>query len=302
MLSPRHGENLLLSERTPLGGPIKIIEEIAAMGRETERLRQEGKSVVFVPTMGYLHEGHLSLIRKGREHGDILVLSIFVNPTQFGPAEDFQTYPRDLDRDVRLARREGVETLFVPQAHAMYGKGYQTFVDLTVLPNYLCGPWRPGHFRGVATVVAKLFNIVKPHVAVFGEKDYQQLVVIRRMAEDLNWHIQILGVPTVREPDGLAMSSRNVHLSADERRSALSLVQSLRLGQEMVSGGITDAEDIIREASDLIGSRPHNRIEYVTLCDPDTLEDVQYVDGPSLMALAVRVGKTRLIDNTLLQP
>jgi pantoate--beta-alanine ligase len=192
--------------------------------------------------------------------------------------------------------------VFAPEAEAMYDEGHQTFVDLELLPMYLCGPSRPGHFRGVATVVTKLFNIVKPHVAVFGEKDYQQLVVIRRMVKDLSCDVRIIGVPTVREGDGLAMSSRNAYLSPDERRSALSLYQSLTLAQEMVAQGIRDAEELIHEASGLIRSNPHTRVDYVALCDPETLEKVQRVEGPSLMALAVWMGKTRLIDNAMLEP
>jgi pantoate--beta-alanine ligase len=284
-----------------LEGRIKIIEDIHAMHQEANRLRQDGKTIAFVPTMGSLHEGHLALMREGRKHGDALVISIFVNPTQFAPAEDFQSYPRDVNRDARLAREEGVDRIFVPHGEAMYDEGYQTFVDLESLPMYLCGPQRPGHFRGVATVVTKLFNIVKPHVAIFGEKDYQQLAVIRRMVRDLNWDVRIVGVPTVREADGLAMSSRNLYLSPDERRSALSLYESLQLAQEMVDRGITAAHELIHEASHLIGSSPHTKIEYVALCDPETLEDVEHVEGPSLMALAVWLGKTRLIDNAILR-
>ncbi|MBW1742568.1 MAG: pantoate--beta-alanine ligase [Deltaproteobacteria bacterium] len=272
------------------------------MRQEAIRLLQSGKTVVLVPTMGYLHEGHLALMREGQKHGDALIVSIFVNPKQFGPAEDLQRYPRDLDRDVTLAKSVGVDVVFAPEAGAMYKEGFQTHVDLELLPRRLCGPSRPNHFRGVATVVAKLFNIVRPQVAIFGEKDYQQLTIIRRMVVDLNFDTKIIGVPTVREPDGLAMSSRNTYLTEDERRSALSLFESLRQAQEAVAEGINDSADLTRSTSGLIGSYPHTQIDYVALCDPDTLEDVDRVDGPTLMALAVRVGNTRLIDNAILKP
>jgi len=281
---------------------ITTITAIDQMQQESMRLLQTGKTIAFVPTMGYLHEGHLALMREGRKHGDSLVVSIFVNPTQFGPAEDFQTYPRDMDRDISLAESVGVDVIFAPEAEAMYDKAYQTYVDLDMLPQHLCGPSRPGHFRGVATVVTKLFNIVRPQVAIFGEKDYQQLVIIRRMVRDLNFNIRVIGVPIVRESDGLAMSSRNSYLSEDERRFSLSLFQSLQQAQESVAEGINDARELIHEAAELISSHPHTKIDYVAICDPESLEDVDRVEGPTLMALAVRVGKTRLIDNAILKP
>ena len=272
------------------------------MQQESTRLLQAGKTIAFVPTMGWLHEGHLALMREGRRLGDALIVSIFVNPTQFGPAEDFQTYLRDLDRDLNLAKSVGVDVIFAPEVGAMYDKAFQTHVDLEMLPRHLCGPSRPGHFRGVATVVTKLFNIVRPHVAIFGEKDYQQLAIIRRMVRDLSLNIRVIGVPTVRESDGLAMSSRNTYLSEDERRSARSLFHSLKQAQESVAEGMRDAERLIRGASGLIGSHPHVKIDYVSICDPETLEDVDRVEGTALMALAVWVGKTRLIDNAILKP
>jgi pantoate--beta-alanine ligase len=281
-------------------GHIQIITDIAHMQQEATRLLQTGKSIALVPTMGYFHEGHLALMREGRKHGDALIISIFVNPTQFGPSEDFQTYPRDPDRDRSLAESVGADVIFAPEAEAMYEKACQTYVDLERLPRHLCGASRPGHFRGVATVVTKLFNIVRPHVAVFGEKDYQQLVIIQRMVRDLNFDTRIIGVPIVREPDGLAMSSRNTYLSEDERRSALSLLQALQQAQRSVAQGIRDAGKLADAASELIRSYPHTKIDYVAVCDPETLEDVDRVDGPTLMALAVWVGKTSLIDNTIL--
>jgi pantoate--beta-alanine ligase len=241
-------------------------------------------------------------MREGRKHGDALVVSIFVNPTQFGPAEDFQTYPKDMDRDISLAESVGVDVIFAPEAEAMYDKAYQTYVDLDMLPQHLCGPSRPGHFRGVATIVTKLFNIVRPQVAIFGEKDYQQLVIIRRMVRDLSLNIRVIGVPIVRESDGLAMSSRNSYLSEDERHFSLSLFQSLQQAQESVAQGISDARELINGAAELISSHPNTKIDYVAICDPESLEDVDRVEGPTLMALAVRVGKTRLIDNAILKP
>ncbi len=259
-------------------------------------------TIGFVPTMGFLHEGHLALLREGKKRCHELVLSIFVNPTQFGPNEDFETYPRDLERDLDLARKEGVNTVFHPHAKELYGENYQTYVTLEKLPRHLCGHSRPGFFSGVATVVSKLFNIVKPHIAFFGEKDYQQLAVIRQMVKDLNFDIEIVGVPTVREQDGLAMSSRNTYLSEDQRPAALSLYQSLQNAEKALKNGVVDAEKIISAATDLITSYPDTRIDYINICDPDTLEDVAVIKGPVVMALAVIVGKTRLIDNMTLIP
>ena len=265
-------------------------------------MRHSGRTISFVPTMGFLHEGHLSLFRIGRRHGDILAASIFVNPAQFGPTEDFDQYPRNLERDLSLLEKEGVDVVFTPTEAALYPNGYQTYVDLTQLPEHLCGLSRPVFFRGVATVVTKLFHIVKPHVAIFGEKDFQQLLVIRRMVTDLNMDINIVGGPIVRESDGLAMSSRNSYLGSDQRPAALSLYWALNTAQERVESGETDADKIIREAKKSIGSHPDTDIDYVTVCDPSTLDNIPKIKGPSLMALAVKVGQTRLIDNMVLKP
>jgi len=239
-------------------------------------------------------------MEEGRKQGDVLVASIFVNPTQFGPGEDFQAYPRDLDRDLRLAESVGVDVVFTPQGDEMYGKAYQTYIDLDALPRFLCGPSRPGHFRGVVTVVSKLFNIVRPHIAVFGEKDYQQLLIIRRMVQDLNFNIEIIGGPIVREKDGLAMSSRNAYLTPDQRPAALTLYRSLVQARKRVETGERDAARILKEARDLITAQPETDIDYLCICDPETLIDVERIDRTALMALAVKVGKTRLIDNTIL--
>ncbi len=272
------------------------------MQHRADRLRGEGRTIAFVPTMGFLHEGHLSLMREGRRRCDDLAVSIFVNPTQFGPGEDLEAYPRNLKRDLELVKQEGVNAVFTPCAEELYGKNYQTYVSLEKLPGHLCGLSRPIHFRGVATVVSKLFNIVKPHVAIFGEKDFQQLAVIRQMVEDLNFDIQIIGFPTVREADGLAMSSRNSYLTARQRKSALCLYLSMQKAQEMVAAGIRNVRQIIEDISSFIRSFPETQIDYVSICDPATLDDVEMIQGPCVMALAVKVGKTRLIDNMILKP
>jgi pantoate--beta-alanine ligase len=252
--------------------------------------------------MGFLHEGHLSLMRKGRELGGDLVISIYVNPTQFSPQEDFESYPRDLERDLQLAEEVGVDVVFTPDNQELYLNEFQTYVELEKLPNHLCGLSRPVFFKGVATVVAKLFNIVKPHVAIFGEKDYQQLTVIRQMVQDLNFDIDIIGGPTVRESDGLAMSSRNNYLTAKQRPSALALYKSLLKATELVKNRVKNAEEIIQAATRLITAYPETGIDYISICDPKNLEDIKTIDQPALMALAVKVGKTRLIDNMILTP
>jgi len=270
------------------------------MHRTVNRLAGAGKGIAFVPTMGFLHEGHLALMREAGSHANVVITSIFVNPTQFGPSEDFTAYPRDLDRDAALAESAGVDILFTPSADAMYGKDHETFVDLDALPNHLCGISRPGHFRGVVTVVSKLFNIVKPQVAVFGKKDYQQFVIIRRLVQDLNYDVRILGVPIVRDIDGVAMSSRNSYLSSEERESARSLFRGLQEAQQLVWNDTRDASILADHVSRLIHSHPHTKIDYVVLCHPETLEAIPRVEEETLMALAVHVGPTQLIDNTVL--
>ena len=281
---------------------IEIITEINRMQARSDEMRRQGKTIVFVPTMGFLHEGHLSLIREGRKYGDDLVVSIFVNPSQFGPGEDLETYPRDFERDLELLRKEAVDVVFAPDAEEMYGEHFQTFVELEKLPKHLCGLSRPVFFKGVATVVTKLFNIVKPHAAIFGEKDYQQLTVIRQMVRDLNFDINIVGAPTVRESDGLAMSSRNTYLHSKQRMSALTLNKSLKKAQELVGNGLKDAAQVIDAAAKRIRSQPDTEIDYIVICDPKTLDDMKTIDRPALMALAVKVGKARLIDNKILIP
>ena len=272
------------------------------MQERSDRMRRSGKTIVLVPTMGFLHAGHLSLIKEGRKLGDDLVVSIFVNPIQFAPGEDFESYPRDLDRDITLIRKEKADLIFFPNQKELYSTGFQTCVSQEKLPQHLCGLSRPTFFKGVTTIVVKLFNIVKPHIAIFGKKDYQQLVIIRRMVKDLNLDIKIIGGQTIREADGLAMSSRNSYLTPEQRPAALSLFNALNKAKALLADGINDAAKIIDASSELIESYGNTAIDYITICDPETLEDMKIIDRPALMALAVNVGKARLIDNMLLNP
>ena len=263
----------------------------------SRQLRLAGQKISFVPTMGYLHAGHLQLLREGRRKGDVLVLSIYVNPTQFGVGEDFEKYPRDLDKDSKLADSAGVDVIFCPEGSDMYPEHYQTFVNVEEVTQNLCGATRPGHFRGVATVCCKLFNIVMPRVAIFGKKDFQQLVAIRRMVKDLNLDLEIIGIPTVREEDGLAMSSRNTYLREKEREAALSLSQSLLLAKNLYDQGERSAAVILRAVSDRLENNPLVRLEYAKICDVVTLRDLAELEQESCLALAVKIGRTRLIDN-----
>lgn len=261
--------------------------------------RRAGRRVAFVPTMGALHEGHLSLLREGKQRADRLALSIYVNPTQFGPAEDLSRYPRDLEGDLEKAEKEETDAVFVPSDAEMYPQGSQTFVSVEGLAQFLCGASRPGHFRGVATVVAQLFHVVEPDVAIFGEKDYQQLALIRRMARDLAFPVEIVGAPIVREPDGLAMSSRNRYLSPEERRAALSLSASLAEARRIVEGGESESERILARIREIVGAAGILRLDYAAVVDAQTLEDLPRLDPPAVIALAAFVGKTRLIDNEI---
>jgi pantoate--beta-alanine ligase len=281
---------------------MRIIEKVSEMQQQADAWRREGKRIAFVPTMGYLHQGHLDLLRAARRLGDLTLMSIFVNPSQFGPGEDYQSYPRDLDRDIRLATEVGTDVAFVPLPEEVYPEGYQTHVEVTEVTRNLCGRSRPVFLRGVATVVTKLFHIVKPHAAVFGEKDFQQLVTIRRMVRDLNMDVDIVGHPIVRESDGLAMSSRNLYLNAEQRRIALRLNQSLQRAQVLVDAGERRAEALLAMVKDFLTGDDGVRIDYVQLCQPETLEDVSLIDGPALLALAAWVGPARLIDNCVLRP
>jgi len=269
---------------------------------EIRALRQKLSSTVgFVPTMGYLHEGHLALIRQARIENSAVIVSIYVNPAQFGPREDFGAYPRELNRDLELLRKEGVDIVFVPSDDEMYPPEFSSWVDVEKVTEQLEGASRSGHFRGVTTVVAKLFNIVQPSRAYFGQKDAQQAVVIKRMVADLNMGIEIIVVPTVRESDGLAMSSRNIYLSLGERQAATILFKALTLARQLRQGGEKDAGKIRRQMTSLIQKEPLARIDYVSIADAETLEELNLIDRPALASLAVRIGKTRLIDNMPLE-
>lgn len=272
------------------------------MQAESKRLRSEGKIIGFVPTMGYLHEGHLSLMRIARDKCDILVVSIFVNPTQFRPEEDFDRYPRDLEHDVKLLQEVGCDILFYPFEDEMYPKDYHTYITVEKIGDVLEGTSRPGFFRGVATIVAKLFNIVQPHFAVFGQKDAQQAAVIKRMVKDLHFDIQILVAPIIREPDGLAMSSRNSYLSSRERQDAKILYQALIKAKENIEAGEKDAKKVMIEMENMIGKVPSAKLDYVAIINPETMENVSNIQNEVLIALAVKIGTTRLIDNILVEP
>lgn len=279
---------------------MKIINSIMHMQALAIAPEREGRRIAFVPTMGYLHEGHASLLREGRKRGDVLVLSIFVNPIQFGKNEDLDSYPRNMDRDCRIAEECGVDIVFIPTAAEMYPPGFQTGVTVRDISLPLCGASRPGHFDGVATVVAKLFNIVRPDVALFGRKDYQQLAVIRRMTADLNMPVEIVGMPIVREADGLAMSSRNAYLSPLERQSALCLSRAVKRARELFAAGERSVAVLSAETRAVIGQESTAAVDYVEFRDGATLHGVEVADSSTLLALAVKIGKTRLIDNTVL--
>jgi pantoate--beta-alanine ligase len=251
--------------------------------------------------MGYLHEGHLALVKQAREENSIIVVSIFVNPTQFGPSEDFATYPRDMGRDLRLLDKKKTDLVFVPSVEEMYPSKYSSWVDVEEVTQRLEGACRPAHFRGVATVVAKLFNIVQPTRAYFGQKDAQQAVVIKRMVADLNMNVEIVVVPTVRESDGLAMSSRNIYLNSEERQAATALFRALSLAQQLWQNGERDADKIRQQMTSLVQEEPLAKIDYVSIANAKTLEELKVIDRPALASLAVKIGKTRLIDNLLLK-
>jgi pantoate--beta-alanine ligase len=277
---------------------MKVISTVAEF---REARRQMGGTVGFVPTMGYLHEGHLFLARRAKAENDFSVVSIFVNPTQFGPKEDFARYPRDPDRDLALLERERTDLVLTPPVDEMYPPGTSTWVDVEDVTKPLEGASRPGHFRGVATVVAKLFNIVQPTRAYFGQKDAQQVVVIQKMVADLNMNLEVVVVPTQREPDGLAMSSRNVYLNQQERQAAVVLWRSMNLAQDLWRKGERDAEKIRQGVVTLIKNEPLARIDYVSVADPKTLEELSHITGSALVSMAVYMGRTRLIDNMTLK-
>jgi len=278
---------------------MEIVEHPERMQDLADRLRREGKRIGLVPTMGALHEGHLSLMRRCRSENDTSVMSLFVNPLQFDQKGDLKAYPRDLEGDLRKAESVGMDLVFAPAEQAMYPGGFQTHVNVEELAQRWEGASRPGHFRGVATVVTKLLNVVKPHRAYFGQKDYQQALLITRMVQDLNLDVEIVVMPIVREPDGLALSSRNVRLSPDERKAALRLYRSLTYAEERVRSGDGDVKAIVDGMRRIIEREPLARVDYVVCCDPQTLEPLDRIEGTVLFALAAWVGNTRLIDNAL---
>lgn len=276
---------------------MKTLTRVVEMQVAAAGLRGLGKRIGFVPTMGALHEGHLSLVQRSKQETDVTVVSLFVNPAQFGPQEDYQKYPRDLERDSELLRRAGVDFLFAPPVEEIYPPDFQTYATVERVSAPLEGRFRPGHFRGVATVVLKLFNVVQPHRAFFGQKDAQQCVVIQQLASDLNLPVEIVVCPIVREPDGLALSSRNAYLNPEERRAALVLYRSLTRARELIQTGQWRVEVIVREIRALIEQEPRARIDYVEVVDARTLQPIERVGGSTLIALAVWIGPARLIDN-----
>jgi pantoate--beta-alanine ligase len=282
---------------------MKRLTSVLEMQRTAESVRLQGKRIGVVPTMGYLHEGHCSLIRIAKQHADVVITTIFVNPLQFAPHEDFSRYPRDIERDSRMAEEAGTDFLFIPEQTEMYSTNHLTYIQIESLTEVLEGKIRPGHFRGVATVVAKLFNITKPHIAVFGQKDAQQALLIQQMVRDLNFDVELIIAPIVREPDGLAMSSRNVYLNSKERTQSVVLSQALAMAAKMIAGGERNCRNIKMEMLDLITSQPFADLNYISIADTSTLQEFEQLkSGTSvLISLAVRFGKTRLIDNTIVR-
>jgi len=276
---------------------MKTIRTIDEMADVAVTLKLGKKTVGLVPTMGFLHEGHLSLVRESLKETEVTVVSLFVNPTQFGPAEDFREYPRDLNRDSEILENLGVDYLFYPADIEMYPPNYRTFVEVHDLQDKLCGKARPGHFRGVCTVVLKLFNIIQPDMAFFGQKDAQQVIILKKMAEDLNFPVAISALPIVREKDGLALSSRNVYLNKDQRHAALCLYKSLQEAKRMLCSGERKTDPILRKMKDVILAESETRIDYVAIVDTDSLEPIEEVSKECLIVLAVFVGRVRLIDN-----
>ena len=277
---------------------MRIVTKSEDMQRLSIEYKRQGKTVGFVPTMGYLHEGHTSLINIARKHADVVVVSIFVNPIQFGPSEDYDRYPRDIERDKEILEKMGVDVMFYPSVDDMYPKGFTTYVEVKGLSDKLCGRYRPGHFRGVTTVVAKLFNIVMPDVAVFGEKDAQQAIIIKRMVRDLNFPVKIIVGPTVREPDGLAMSSRNEYLTEEERKVAPAIYQSLLLAKSLVEQGERDTSKIIAAMQEFLSKYDRIKVEYIEIVDKEELNPIERLEkGEALIAIAAYLGKARLIDN-----
>jgi pantoate--beta-alanine ligase len=279
---------------------VKVIRAIKQMSAVIKKIKAKGKKVGFVPTMGALHAGHLSLIRRAQKENDFTVASIFVNPAQFGAGEDFENYPRDLKQDILLCKKEGVDIVFCPGAREIYPEDFSSYVTVEGLSEVLCGKPRPGHFKGVATVVAKLFNIICPDTAYFGQKDAQQALIIKRLVRDLNMPVKIKIMPIIRNKDGLALSSRNVYLDEKERKEAVVLSASLEMARDLIGAGIRDAREVTRRISGLIKAKKKARIDYVAVVDPQNLEPVKKIRGSCLIALAVWIGRTRLIDNMII--
>lgn len=280
---------------------MEIITTVSEMKSKIRTLREEGKEIGLVPTMGYLHRGHLSLVKRSVSENDITVCSIFVNPLQFGPKEDLNTYPRDFEKDAKLLKESNCDFIFYPSVEEMYSDDFSTIVSVKGITDKLCGKSRPGHFDGVATVVTKLFNIVNPHKAYFGMKDYQQLLVIKKFVRDLNMDVDIIGCEIVRDSDGLALSSRNSYLTENQRKSALSLNRSFEIVDRFLKSGERNAKEIILEVEKFIESFPETKVDYIKIVDKDTLQDIEYIDRDFLYALAVFVGKARLIDNKIFE-
>jgi pantoate--beta-alanine ligase len=278
---------------------MREIKQPSEMYLYSLKAKSHGKKVGFVPTMGALHEGHLSLVAEARKKCDIVVVSIFVNPLQFAPSEDFASYPRNVRRDKKLLKNFGIDILFLPEADKLFPEGFKTFVEVDALSKKMCGRSRPTHFRGVTTIVTKLFNLVNPDVAYFGAKDYQQQLIIKRLTADLNLPIKVTALPTVREFDGLAMSSRNARLNQKERQSAAILFKALSLGQREIAGGERDLNKLLFRMRALIGSEPTVRLDYLVAADPETLQEAKAIRGEVLLAVAAYIGKTRLIDNLI---
>lgn len=282
---------------------MKIFRTISSIKEEIKKLKNRGKKIGFVPTMGALHDGHVSLIKKARKETDVVVVSIFVNPRQFGQNEDYEVYPRNLKADADICRQSGVDIIFAPTVKEMYPDDYLTRVEQEKLPDRLCGLFRPGHFSGVMTVVLKLFNIVAPDIAYFGQKDYQQAVIVKKMITDFNLDIKLKVLPTVRERDGLAMSSRNIYLSAEERKEATSIFKSLLLAKKLIKeDSIFEAERVKNEIRKILMDSINNcSIDYISIVEPKTLEELKVIKLPAVVAVAVRIGKTRLIDNIIIR-
>ncbi|MGM0424558.1 MAG: pantoate--beta-alanine ligase [Thermodesulfobacteriota bacterium] len=281
---------------------MQIVSEPKELQRLSLEARCAGQITALVPTMGYYHAGHLSLMQWARANSDLVLVSLFVNPAQFGPGEDLESYPRDFERDSELARQEGVDVLFAPQAKRIYPQGFDTWVDVQELSRHLCGKSRPGHFQGVCTVVCKLLNLALPSLAVFGQKDWQQLAIIQRMAEDLNLPVQIMGRPILRESDGLAMSSRNSYLEPEQRRQAAAIYAGLQRARDWVAKGCRNSRELLARLQEFYQEQiPSGQIDYLELVDPQSLTPLQEVDGEALLAVAIHLGRARLIDNILLE-